>query len=157
MVLFFYIVLNVLALFLFIKKKKMLHILEIIVYWMISTYLYQNFSAICFMNFKTLIVPEKLSLEFSHFLNRTILFPIIMVIFLHFFLILTTNWKKFLLFGSFVFFLTGLEYLSDLLGVLIHKHWRVWWSFAYWVATLSVLLVCMRFFRRILYKGGNHL
>jgi hypothetical protein len=157
MVLFFYIVLNVLAIFLFIKKKKMLHILEIIVYWMISTYLYQNFSAICFMNFKTLIVPEKLSLEFSHFLNRTILFPIIMVIFLHFYLILTTNWKKFLLFGSFVFFLTGLEYLSDLLGVLIHKHWRVWWSFAYWVATLSVLLVCMRVFRRILYKGGNHL
>ncbi|MDR6125325.1 hypothetical protein QFZ87_004922 [Bacillus sp. SLBN-46] len=157
MVLFFYIVLNVIALFLFIKKKKMLHILEIIVYWMISTYLYQNFSAICFMNFKTLIVPEKLSLEFSHFLNRTILFPIIMVIFLHFFLILTTNWRKFLLFSSFVFFLTGLEYLSDLLGVLIHENWRVWWSFAYWVATLSVLLVSMRVFRRILYKGGNHL
>jgi hypothetical protein len=157
MVLFFYIVLNVLAIFLFIKKKKMLHILEIIVYWMISTYLYQNFSAICFMNYKTLIVPEKLSLEFSHFLNRTILFPIIMVIFLHFFLILTTNWRKFLLFSCFVSLLTGMEYLSDLLGVLIHKNWRVWWSFAYWVATLSVLLVCMKVFRRILYKGGNHL
>lgn len=157
MVLFFYIVLNVLALFLFIKKKKMLHILEIIVYWMISTYLYQNFSAICYMNFKTLIVPEKLSLEFSHFINRTVLFPLLMVIFLHYFLILTTYWKKMLLFASFVFLLTGLEYLSDLLGVLIHKNWRVWWSFAYWVATLSVLLVCMKVFRRILYKGGNHL
>ncbi|MEO2077152.1 MAG: hypothetical protein ABGX20_17435 [Bacillus sp. (in: firmicutes)] len=157
MVLFFYIVLNVLALFLFIRKKKMLHVLEIIVYWMISTYLYQNFSAICYMNFKTLIVPEKLSLEFSHFINRTVLFPLLMVIFLHYFLILTTYWKKMLLFVSFVFLLTGLEYFSDLLGVLIHKNWRVWWSFAYWVATLSVLLVCMKVFRRILYKGGNHL
>ncbi|MDQ1147807.1 hypothetical protein QE429_004634 [Bacillus sp. SORGH_AS 510] len=125
MVLFFYIVLNVLALFLFIKKKKMLHVLEIIVYWMISTYLYQNFSAICYMNFKTLIVPEKLSLEFSHFINRTVLFPLLMVIFLHYFLILTTYCKKMLLIASFVFLLTGLEYLSDLLGVLIHKNWRV--------------------------------
>lgn len=157
MVLFFYIVLNVLALFLFIRKKKMLHVLEIIVYWMISTYLYQNFSAICFMNFKTLIVPEKLGLEFSHFINRTVFFPLLMVIFLHYLLILTTYWKKMLLFASFVLLLTGFEYLSDLLGVLIHKNWRVWWSFAYWVATLSVLLVCMKVFRRILYKGGNHL
>ena len=94
MVLFFYILLNVLALVLFIKKKKMLHILEIIVYWMVSSYLYQNFSAICYMNFKTLIIPEKLSYEFSHFLNRTLLFPILMVTFLHFFLILTTQFEK---------------------------------------------------------------
>jgi len=157
MVLFFYIVLNVLAIFLFIKKKKMLHILEIIVYWMISTYLYQNFSAICFMNFKTLIVPQKVSLEFSHFINRTTLFPIIMVTFLHYFLISTKTWRKILLFISFTLLLAGFEYLAEALGILIHKNWRVWWSFAFWVGSLSVLLVCMRVFRRILYKGGNHL
>lgn len=154
MVLFFYILLNVLALVLFIKKKKMLHILEIIVYWMVSSYLYQNFSAICYMNFKTLIIPEKLSYEFSHFLNRTVLFPILMVTFLHFFLILTTHLKKLLLIIGFILLLTGMEFLADVLGVIIHVHWRVWWSISFWLIALLVLIVFMQFFRRILYKGG---
>lgn len=156
MVLVFYIVLNVLALFLFIKKKKMLHILEIILYLMVSTYLYQNFSALCYMNFKTLIVPEKLPNELSHFLNRTVLFPIVMVTFLHFFLVLTTHFKKLLLIISYTLLLTGLEYLSDLLGVLIHVHWQVWWSISFWLIALFLLIVFMKFFRRILYKGGYH-
>ncbi|MBV7507863.1 hypothetical protein KW850_21775 [Bacillus sp. sid0103] len=153
MVLFFYIVLNVLALFLFIRKKKMLHILEIIVYWMVSSYLYQNFSALCYMNFKTLVIPEKLSYEFSHFLNRIILFPIIMVTFLHFFLTLTTNIRKLLLLISFIILLTGQEYLADFLGVLIHVHWKFWWSLSFWMAALCVIIVFMEIFRRILYKG----
>ncbi|WP_026565693.1 hypothetical protein [Bacillus sp. UNC41MFS5] len=153
MVLFFYIVLNVLALFLFIRKKKMLHILEVIVYWTVSSYLYQNFSALCYMNFKTLIIPENLSYEFSHDLNRIILFPILMVIFLHFFLILTTLLRKLLLMISFIILLTGMEYLADYLGVLIHIHWRIWWSVSIWMFDLCVLIVFMQWFRRILYKG----
>ena len=154
MVLFFYVVLNALALFLFVKKKKMLHILEIIVYWMVSSYLYQNFSALCYMNFKTLIIPEKLSYEFSHFINRTLLFPILMVTFLHFFIMLTTQFKKILLIICFIFILTGMEYLADYLGVIIHVHWQIWWSFSFWLIALLILLVFMQFFRRILYKGG---
>jgi hypothetical protein len=154
MVLFFYIVFNVIALFLFMKKKKMLHILEIIVYWVVSSYLYQNFSALGYMNFKTLMIPEKLSHEISHFLNRTILFPILMVTFLHFFLMLTTHFKKFLLIICFILVLTGLEYLADFLGVLIHVNWESWWSFSFWLIALLALIVFMQFFRRVLYKGG---
>ena len=156
MVLFFYIILNMLALFLFIRKKKMLHILEIIIYWLISSYLYQNFSALCYMNFKTLVIPDKLSYEFSHVLNRIILFPVLMVTFLHFFLIFTTNLKKLLLMISFMTILTAMEFLADYLGVLIHVHWKIWWSFSYWLGTLCVLIVFMKIFRRILYKGDWH-
>ncbi|MFB5193308.1 hypothetical protein ACE198_00105 [Neobacillus sp. KR4-4] len=153
MVLFFYIVLNLLALFLFIRKKKMLHILEVIVYWAVSSYLYQNFSALCYMNFKTLTIPENLSYEFSHVINRIILFPILMVTFLHFFLILTTLLRKLLLMISFIILLTGMEYLADYLGVIKHVHWQIWWSLSIWMFDLCVLIVFMQWFRRILYKG----
>lgn len=60
MILLSYIVLNLIVLFLFIKKKKNLHILEILIYWMVASYLFQNLSALCYMNFKTLLIPEKL-------------------------------------------------------------------------------------------------
>lgn len=153
MILFFYAVLNLIAIYFFSKKKKNLHILEIFAYWMVSSYLYQNFSALCYMNFKTIIIPDRLSVEFSHFLNRIVLFPLVMVTFLDFYLMILTNLKKLLLIIGFVFVLAGLEWLADFLGVFKHVHWQLWWSFSFWLSSLLVLIGFMKFFRNILYKG----
>lgn len=153
-ILFFYSLLNLIVVIIFAKKKKRLHILEILVYWMISSYIYQNFSALCSMNFQTLIVPNKLSYEFSHFLNRTILFPVLMVVFLDFYLHLNTFFKKALLILCFILVLSGFEWLAHFLNVLIHKQWRVWWSLAFWLSALLLLIGFMQLFRRLLYKGG---
>ncbi|WML48700.1 hypothetical protein RCG23_00680 [Neobacillus sp. PS3-34] len=152
MILFFYIMLNVIGIFLFQKIKKQLHILEIIVYWLVASYFFQNFSALCYMNFKTIQIPEKLSYEFSHFLNRILLYPMIMVSFLNFILILNTLLKKLLLIIIYVCALTGLEWLSDSLGVINHVHWQMWWSFSLWFVFLLVLIVIMKFFRIVLFK-----
>nr|WP_304217039.1 hypothetical protein [Fredinandcohnia onubensis] len=135
-------------------KKKRLHILEILVYWLIATYLYQNFSALCYMNFKTLIIPEKITFELSHFVNRIILFPLLMVTFLHYYLVFNTTFKRILLTGSFIILLSGLEWLSDYVGVLIHVNWQIWWSPSFWLAALMVLIGVMTFFRKMLQKGG---
>lgn len=89
-----------------------MHILEVLVYWMVSSYLFQNFSALCYMNFKTLLIPDELSYEFSHFLNRIVLFPAMMVMFLHYFLSLRTYKRKLLLILFFIFILGGLEWLG---------------------------------------------
>jgi hypothetical protein len=157
MILLFYLMLNLIVLFLFIKKKKKnLHILEILVYWMVASYLFQNFSALCYMNFKTLIIPNELSFEFAHFLNRIILFPMLMVTFLHYFLTLWSQLKKVLLLITFILLFVGLEWLSDFLGVIKHVHWQLWWSFSFWLTALLVLISFMKFFRKILYKGGSH-
>jgi hypothetical protein len=153
MILFFYFAVNVIATYLFIKIKKRLHILEIIVYWLLGSYIFQNYSALCYMNFKTLIIPDKLSYELSHFLNRTVLYPILMVTFLHFHLILSTHIKKLLLLIGFILLLTGLEWLADILGVIKHVHWQTWWSFSFWLAALVLLIGNMKLFRKILYKG----
>lgn len=154
MILIFYLIVNVLTIFLFIKMKKRLHILEILVYWMFSSYLFQNFSALCFMNFKALIIPDKLTYEFAHFINRIVLYPAIMVTFLLFFVILNSHLKKLFLLAGFIILLTGLEWLSDLLGVMKHVHWQLWWSFTFWLIALVVLIGLMKFFRNILYIGG---
>jgi hypothetical protein len=155
MVLIFYSALNLIALSLFIKYgRKNLHILEVLVYWMVSSYLFQNFSALCYMNFKTIIIPEKLSFEFSHVVNRLVLYPLLMVTFLNFYLFLTTKVKKLLLVIFFTCLLAGLEGLSDYLGILIHVHWRIWWSFSLWLAVLLLLNVLAKLFRRVLFKGG---
>jgi hypothetical protein len=155
MILLSYFVLNLLVVLLFIKIKKNLHILEILIYWMVASYLFQNLSALCYMNFKTLFIPEKLELELAHFLNRTILFPIVMVTFLHFYLTFWSRLKRGLLLLTFMFLLVGLEWLADLLGVITHVNWQIWWSFSFWMTTLLVLVSFMNFFRKILYKGGK--
>jgi hypothetical protein len=155
MILLFYIVLNLIVLFLFIKKKKDLHILEILLYWMVASYLFQNLSALCYMNFKTLLIPDKLELELAHFLNRTVLFPIIMITFLHYYLTLWGRLKKGLLLIIFMFLLVGLEWFADLSGIITHVDWKLWWSFAFWLTALLVLISFMNTFRQILYKGGR--
>jgi hypothetical protein len=148
-----YLVINISVLLLFIKLKKHLHILETLVYWMLSSYLFQNFSALCYMNFKTLIIPEQLSYEFAHFLNRILLFPAFMVLFLNYFLIQKTYKRKLLIIIFFILILGGLEWLGHTTGVLIHVHWKIWWSFTFWLLSLLILVGFMKFFRKILYRG----
>jgi hypothetical protein len=148
-----YLVINISVLLLFIKLKKHLHILETLVYWMLSSYLFQNFSALCYMNFKTLIIPEQLSYEFAHFLNRILLIPAFMVLFLNYFLIQKTYKRKLLIIIFFILILGGLEWLGHTTGVLIHVHWKIWWSFTFWLLSLLILVGFMKFFRKILYRG----
>lgn len=157
MIFCFYVVLNLIVLYLFPKKANVLHSLEVIVYWMVSSYIHQNFSALCYMNFKTIEITDDILYELSHFLNRIVLFPVIMVTFLHSYLIINTFFKKILLFIFFIFLLVILEWLSDFLGVFKHKNWELWWSFAFWLSALAALIGFMKFFRKILYKKGGHI
>jgi hypothetical protein len=155
MVFFIYLVMNGLGLLFFIKKKKQLHILEIIAYWFVASYLAQNFSALCYMNFKTLMIPEKLSFELSHFLSRTTLYPLIMVLFLDYYLTRNTIIKKTFLMIAVVAILTSIEWFNHYLGVLIHKNWQFWWSPSIWFGGLIVLIGFMEIFRRILFRGAH--
>ncbi|WP_262176984.1 hypothetical protein [Cytobacillus firmus] len=105
------------------------------------------------MNFKTLVIPEQLSYEFAHFLNRILLFPVLMVLSLNYFLTLKTYKSRILLITFFILILSGLEWLGHTTGVLIHVHWRIWWSFTFWLVSILALIGFMKFFRKILYRG----
>jgi hypothetical protein len=156
-VLSFYILLNIAAILFFIKyKKRMLHTLENFIYWLIATIIFQNYTAILYSNTNHLIIPNKFSLALSHFFNRTFLIPIIIVTFLNIYLMATTIWRKLLSMIGFIIVLVGYEMLSDLLGVLQHFHWRLWWSISYWFAALVLSIGFMKFFRKILYGRGTY-
>lgn len=156
MVFLIYVIMNGVGLLFFLKKKKNLHILEIIAYWLLGSYIAENFSAICYMNFKTLYIPENLSLEFSHFLSRTNLYPLIMVLFLDYYLTSISFLKKLLVMLGFVAILTSIEWFNHFLGVLIHVNWQFWWSPSVWFGGLLLMIGFMKIFRVQLFRGGSY-
>ncbi|SEP00947.1 hypothetical protein [Paenibacillus sp. OV219] len=155
MLLFLYILLNAAVVFVFMKTRKAMHILEIFVYWWIASYIYQNYSALCFMNFKTLIIPDMFTPKAAHFLNRMVLYPLLMVVFLQLLLRMSSFLRKLALYIGFILLFSTLDGLDHVSGILIHADWRAWWTIALWVITLPFLVVCMKLFRNILFKGGN--
>lgn len=106
------------------------------------------------MNFKNLVIPEKLSYEFSHFINRIVLYPVVMVTFLQFFITSKSFVTKSFKLTLFIILLGAFESIEHFAGVLIHKNWHPWWSGAFWLTALLILIGVMTFFRKILYKGG---
>lgn len=152
MLLLGYILLNAAALFVFLKTRKVMHVLEILVYWWISTYVYQNYSALCFMNFRTLIIPDEFTPEFAHLLNRIVLYPILMVVFLQLLLKMTGMLRKLALYIGFVLLLSALDGLDHVTGILIHSDWRAWWAFALWMILLLFLVASMKLLRSILFR-----
>ncbi|MFT9596287.1 CBO0543 family protein [Mesobacillus sp.] len=156
MVLFLYLLMNGIAIIFFMRKKKELHILEILAYWFFASYVAQNFSALFYMNFKNLYIPEKLSFEFSHFISRITLYPLLMVLFLDYYLKANNLVRKLLLMLGFVVLLTSIEWLNHFLGVLVHKNWQFWWSPAIWFAGLLLLIGFMKIFRILLFRGGEY-
>ena len=156
MILIIYLLLNGIALLFFIKKKKNLHILELIAYFFLASYIAQNFSALCYMNFKTLHIPESFPIDITHFISRINIYPGIMVLFLVYYLVTDTWYKKGILMILFVAILTSVEWLNHFLGVLIHVNWQFWWSPAVWFGALILLIGFMKGYRILLYKGGPY-
>jgi hypothetical protein len=133
-------------------RNRSLHPVEILVYWLAATILFQNYTAFFTMNAKLMTIPDNLPLELSHLLNRTVLYPLLGILFLTRYV--QTNkigrsiWTI-LAFGAFL----GLEWLADALGVLAHApQWKLWWSMLYWAAFLAIYISFMEGFRRVFSK-----
>lgn len=154
MIITFYIILNlviILAFFLIVKKH--LKNLEILVHWFVGSILFQNFSAVNYMNYKKLIIPEDFSIELTHFFNRMILIPLLFVWFLNQYIALTSKVKKLTLSLFFLLIFLGIEWLAEELGVLEHKDWKIWWSVAFWTSAQIASVFFMKYFRKKLNEG----
>jgi hypothetical protein len=104
------------------------------------------------MNIKQFYIPEILSLEMAHFINRTVLIPVSTIIFLNQYIILKNLRNKIVFIIIFVLLIAGIEWLEDYLGVLIHSNWKISWSLVYWAAYILILILFMGFFRNKLMK-----
>ena len=154
MVLTFYILLNIAVLLFFFRyQKRNIHVLEVITYWLVATILFQNYTALFYMNFKYFLIPDILSLELANLMNRTILFPLLAILFLNRYIVLTTIKEKTLWLVCYTVILSSMEGLGDRLGILIHTHWKIGWSFSFWLFFLLALMGFMSYFRKKLNHG----
>lgn len=153
MVFTLFVLLNILAIVLFFKfQRKNIHPIEIVTCWFVSTILFQNYSAFFVMNMKYFKIPEILSLELSHFLNRTVLIPMVTLIFINFYITKSKVGQKIIIFVSFFLLLGGVEFMEHFLGVLLHHNWKLLWSFAFWIIYLQLIIIFMKYFRKKLIR-----
>lgn len=141
--------------FVFFKfQKKHLSPIEILLYWCISSLLVQNYSAIQTMNLKSSVIPDQLSLEFTQFLNRTVLYPILSLICINLYLALRGATTKWICVLGYATFMTGLEWLFGVLNVFVHVWWKMSWSAAFWLIQVFLLIGIMKAIRHKLSNGG---
>jgi hypothetical protein len=154
MILSIFILLNLMVfIFFFIFGKKELHILEVTAYFFFAGIPVQNLSALLCLDLEWITISSSQSLEWAEVINRSVLIPILVVWFLSLFIHTFSSYKKL---GYLLFFtclLTGIEYLSESLGLLNHAHWKFWWSFALNACLLFIAIPFMFFFRSHFYKG----
>lgn len=148
MILLFFTLLNVCVVFYFFYfQKKNLHSLEVFMYWLISTILFQNYSALFHMNIGRFKIPDIPPVEFSHLLNRLVLVPVVTLIFLNIFISLNRILKVFICLVFFMIF-CGVEGLEHALGILIHTNWNISWSIGFWILYILLNVLFMKFFRK---------
>lgn len=150
----FYILISLLVLFLLFKYQiRNIHAVEILVYWLVATILCQNYSALLYMNLKYIWIPDILSLEMANFINRTVLYPLLTILFLNRYIILTTLGKKISWVLFYGLILTSMEWLEAWLGVLVYTNGKMKWSFLFWLFYVLVSIGFMRYFRKKLNQG----
>jgi hypothetical protein len=154
MILSIFILLNLTVFFsFFIFGKKELHILEITAYFFFAGIPVQNLSALLCLDLGWITISSTQSLEWAEVINRSVLIPILVVWFLSLFIHTFSYYKKIFYLLFFTCILTGIEYLSEWLGLLKHVHWKFWWSFALNAGLLLIAIPFMVFFRSYFYKG----
>ncbi|NHC20728.1 hypothetical protein G6554_21020 [Bacillus sp. MM2020_4] len=104
------------------------------------------------MNFKFIVIPNVLSLEMTHFMNRTVLLPVLTLIFLNWFIVIKAFYQRAVFIFAFILLLAGIEKLADYVGIFKHIHWRIGWSLGVWTIYILLLILIMRIFRKTLVK-----
>lgn len=135
-------------------RSKRLVPLEILFYWCISSMLVQNYSALQTMNFKSAMVPDQLSPEFAHLFNRTVLYPVLTLLYLHTYKASRGAGAKLVCIIGFSMLMYGFECLSGALGVFVHLALKEWWSAAYFLLHNLIMVGIMTLFRKRLQSGG---
>ncbi len=134
-------------------QKKHLHSLEIFFFWCLASMMIQNRSAIFTMNMKNVVIPQSIMFEFSHVLIRIVLYPLVTLFCLNEIAAAASKIKKTWVIIKYSALLFGLEWLSDWLGVFKHMKPYLFWSGVFWIGYLMLMMMIMKVFRRIFYKG----
>ncbi|MBD2868780.1 hypothetical protein [Paenibacillus arenilitoris] len=153
MILVCYLIVNIACVLAFFAwPGKRLHALEILTYWLFGSLLIQNYYAFLHINFKLIVINEALGPALAHFMNRTVMQPLIVVGVLPYYAASGTIGRKAAVLACCAGLLTGLEWLADWVGILEHKGWDGWLTAAFWLVALGLTVLCRRTFGRKLIR-----
>ncbi|MEH7304445.1 hypothetical protein [Neobacillus drentensis] len=108
-----------------------------------------NYSWIVIEELK-LIKLTKSSLEYTgYLLNRSVITPILVLVFVNLLLWSKTMMMKITLIISVVILMIGLSSLSNFFGIIDYKHWNYWYDGIYFLILNGIAIFSYKLFARV--------
>jgi hypothetical protein len=135
----------------FVVTKKNLHLFEIFFMWMIINLIHHNFLTVIAVNLRMFDFAEHKANYWTLVFFRVFLIPLLII--WYFDSTLSVNpYKKWAWLPVGILILAGVEYLSDVLNVFRHTHWKFWWSFIEWFVIFLLVNYSWIWYRNLLRK-----
>jgi hypothetical protein len=142
------------GLILFIWKRNNLTLLEILTIGLFVSTINQNILDIITSNLKYIQITEEINMFWASFLNRSFLIPLLIILFVSFISTSRSIIPKVCLWLVWVLLLTGVEYTSELVGIIQFTHWHFGWSIVEW-SSITFAAICARKLLYYFYSKGN--
>ncbi|MDF2962517.1 MAG: hypothetical protein K0S39_4252 [Paenibacillus sp.] len=123
----------------FAVTKRKIHLFEGIVLWCFLLSIQNNFVWLFSLNFKLVELSRDITNYLAYDSIRSVIVPLLTILFLELNLYVNEVWKKTLSWAGIIMLLVGIEYMAELLDILVHsEEWKLWWSFANWTSNVGL-------------------
>lgn len=146
-----------LAIFLFImifllivtfSYRRRLHLFEMMFIWMMVWVITHSVSSIIIENLELVSISQRLDEFWLHVFKRLILYPLIIILFIDFYVRVKSKSKKMATLGLNLLVMVLLERLFIKLGVLFSHHFMIWMSVLEWSFTLLITYLSWYWYRK---------
>ncbi|PKG24400.1 hypothetical protein CWS01_07255 [Niallia nealsonii] len=148
MILSIFIFILVFLLILFCTYRKRLHLFEIFFIWMTVWLITHSVSSILIVNFEMLSLSENQGDFWTHFFQRLLLYPLIIIIFFDVYLRIKNRIGKIVLLIFNICVISSFEFLFIFLGVLKNKKFTITDSLTEWTFTISLAFILWQWYRK---------
>ncbi|MED3623445.1 hypothetical protein P4482_13455 [Neobacillus thermocopriae] len=139
----------------FIWKRKNLTLFEGLAIFLLSSTINQNILNIVTVNMKLIRIPKEVNEFFEAFVYRTLVIPLLVVIFLDIYTHSKTMTGKIIVIVFWIILLTSFEYIVEHLSIFHFIRWNIWYSLMEWLFVIIASLLCHRFLYYLHTKGSR--
>lgn len=139
---------------LIIWKYAQVPLLECLFIWLVVSTINLNVFDILTGNLKLIEITKQMQMFWASFLNRHLLIPLLVVLFIDKYESAKSAAKKVGCFVLWVLMLAALQYAASWAGIIKFVNWKFSWSMAEWAGVMLATLYCRVFFHCLLRKGG---
>lgn len=135
----------------FAVTRRTLHIFEIIFIWMIVIVIYYNFINIAAVNLHLFKFTDRLPNYWALVFERSVLVPLV-ILFYYDQMVARRPYQKWVWLPFVLLLLTGLEYMTQRLGLYSSVRWKCWWSTIEWLVLVLLIHYSWLGYRSLLRK-----